>query len=562
MTLESTLAKKPFNLSKEDIAWVKKTRDAMNTEDKIRQLFVHITIGDDLASMAKLSSMKPGGIHRFMGPDLAAAHAATRQALEAAEIPPFITGDIEGGGHGSPAMLQFPNNLGLAAANDPKLSSALLQAVCDEAKALGFNWSFTPCIDINAATESAIVGTRSYGSDPKRIAAQAKAHIATLQKNGIAATAKHWPGEGYDARDQHLVTTVNPLSMPQWESTFGKLYRAVINQGVLSVMSAHIALPAYMKKKRVAEGLERLRPASVNKHLNLQLLRQDLGFNGLIISDATPMGGLTSFSARAQQVPEVIENGCDVFLFSSNPEADLAFMLKGLKEKRLSEQRLEDAVTRILALKAALGLHKKSVAQRIAPLDQAQHLIKSKAHLEVAQKAAQKSITKVKDIHKLLPLSVTKHRRVVVVGRGAPGMFPGAPRKEMTAFLDELKKRGFELRPFDPKNPPTKESADLLLYVMAVESSLGLSHIHIDWLAEHQGLDTGMARFWHDIPTLMVAFGHPYFLRDAPRIPALVNAYSTAEVAQCAAANAICGDEKFTGSSPVDAFAGAPDSRY
>ena len=562
MSIDSTLSKKPFNLSKEDIAWVKKTRDGMSTQDKVRQLFIHITIGDDLADMAKLSAMKPGGIHRFMGPELAPALAATKQALDMAEIPPFITGDIEGGGHGSPAMLQFPNNLGLAAANDPKLSAAVLQAVCAEATALGFNWSFTPCIDINHETESAIVGTRSYGSDPRRIAAQAKAHVATLQKNGIAATAKHWPGEGYDARDQHLVTTVNPLSMPQWQTTFGKLYRGLIAQGVLTVMSAHIALPAYMKKKRVAEGLERLRPASINSLLNNNLLRKDLGFNGLVISDATPMGGLTSYSAREQQVPEVIENGCDVFLFSPNPEVDLAFMLKGLKEKRLSEQRLEDAVTRILALKAALGLYKKSLAQRIGSLEEVRHLINSKAHLDIAAKAAQKSITKVKDVNKFLPLSLAKHRRLVLVGRGAPGMFPGAPRKQMTAFMDELQKRGFEARAFDPKNPPTKENADLLLYVMAVESSLGLSHIHIDWLAEHQGLDTGMARYWHDLPTLMVAFGHPYFLRDAPRLPALVNAYSTTEVAQRAAARAIVGEAKFEGTSPVDAFAGAPDSRY
>ncbi|MEO9167223.1 MAG: glycoside hydrolase family 3 N-terminal domain-containing protein [Aestuariivirga sp.] len=556
------LSAKPFHLSKSDIAWVEKTRDALSIEDKIRQLFIHITVGDDLANITRLSNMKPGGLHRFMGPELAAAHAATKLGLDMAEIPPFITGDIEGGGHGSPAMLQFPNNLGMAAANDPKLSAAVLQAVCDEATALGFNWSFTPCIDINHATESAIVGTRSYGSDIKRIAAQAKVHIATLQKNGIAATAKHWPGEGYDARDQHLVTTVNPLSMPQWQQTFGKLYEDLIKQGVLSVMSAHIALPAYMKKKRVADGLERLRPASLSKLLNLSLLRKDLGFNGLVISDATPMGGMTSYSAREIQVPEVIENGCDVFLFSPNPEADLAFMVKGLREKRLSEQRLEDAVTRILALKAALGLHKKSVSQRIASLEEVQHLIKSKAHLDVAAKAAQKSITKVKDVKKLLPISPTKHRRVVVVGRGAPGFFPGAPRKEMSAFLDELKQRGFETRAFDPKNPPTRDNADLLLYVMAVESSLGLSHIHIDWLADQQGLDTGMARYWHDLPTLMVAFGHPYFLRDAPRMPALVNAYSTTEVAQRAAARAITGEAKFQGSSPVDAFAGAPDSRY
>ncbi len=562
MTLENSLGKKPFSLSKEAIAWVKKTRDAMSTEDKIRQLFIHITMGDDLATVTRLSNMKPGGLHRFMGPELAAAHAATKHALDMAEIPPFITGDIEGGGHGSSAMLQFPNNLGLAAANDPKLSAAVLQAVCAEAAALGFNWSFTPCIDINHATESAIVGTRSYGSIAARIAAQSKVHVATLQKNGIAATAKHWPGEGYDARDQHLVTTVNPLSMPRWQQTFGKLYEGLIRQGVLTVMSAHIALPAYMKKKRVADGLEQLRPASLSKLLNENLLRKDMGFNGLVISDATPMAGLTSFSAREEQVPEVIENGCDVFLFSPNPEADLAFMIKGLREKRLSEQRLEDAVTRILALKAALGLHQKSVSQRIASLEEVQHLIKSKSHLDIAAKAAQKSITKVKDVQKLLPLSPAKHRRIVVVGRGAPGMFPGAPRQEMSVFMDELKQRGFEARAFDPKNPPTRENADLLLYVMAVESSLGLSHIHIDWLTEHQGLDTGMARYWHALPTMMVAFGHPYFLRDAPRMPTLVNAYSTIEAAQRAAARSITGDAKFEGTSPVDAFAGAPDSRY
>ena len=200
--------------------------------------------------------------------------------------------------------------------------------------------------------------------------------------------------------------------------------------------------------------------------------------------------------------------------------------------------------------------------ERIASLAECRDLIKSKAHLDIAAKATQKSITKVKDVKKLLPISAAKHRRVVVVGRGAPALFPGAPRKEMSAFMDELKQRGFEARSYDPKNPPTKENADLLLYVMAVESSLGLSHIHIDWLAEHQGLDTGMTRYWHDLPTLIVAFGHPYFLRDAPRMPALVNAYSTNEAAQRAAAKAITGEAKFEGTSPVDAFAGAPDARY
>ena len=323
-------------------------------------------------------------------------------------------------------------------------------------------------------------------------------------------------------------------------------------------MSAHIALPAYMTGK---SGLEKLRPASINKQLNLQLLRQVLGFNGLIVSDATPMGGLTSYSARAQHVPEVIENGCDIFLFSPNPEADLTFMLQGLKEKRLSEQRLEDAVTRILALKAHLGLHRKSLSQRIARLDLVRDIVKSKKHLSLASQAAAKSITLVKDVNQLLPLTPAKYKRITLVDRGSPNMF-GGPRTEMKIFADELRARGFEITPFSAASQPSKDNTDLLLYVMSTESSLGLSHIHIDWMAEHQNFPGIMARFWHDVPCMMISFGHAYYLRDAPRVPCLVNAYSTIEVVQRAAAEALCSKAKMKGTSPVDAFAGAADARY
>jgi beta-N-acetylhexosaminidase len=552
----------PFNLSTADIAWVEKTRDGLSTEDKIRQLFVHISIGDDPTEITRLGKMKPGGLHRFMGPELEPAWKATKQFLDMCEVPPFITGDIEGGGHLSPAMTAFPNQLGLAAANDTQLSARLLDAICQEAKALGFNWSFTPVIDVNHNIQSAIVGTRSYGSDLARIAAQSQTHVEILQRNGIAATAKHWPGEGYDQRDQHLVTTINPLSVEEWHKVFGPLYQSLINQGLLTVMSAHIAFPAYAAAKGIAESIERYRPASVSKLLNLDLLRGDLGFNGLIVSDATPMAGLTGFSSRETHVPEVIENGCDVFLFSTNEELDLQFMIKGLREKRLSEQRLEDAVTRILALKAKLGLHTKSLDQRISPLAEVREIVKSKTHIALAQEAAGKSITLVKDINHLLPLDPAKYKRITLIDRGAPGMFPGMPRKPMATFHAELEKRGFILSKYDSEIQPTKENCDLLLYVFAVESSMGLSHIHIDWMAEQPGMKGALQRYWHDVPSLMISFGHPYYLRETPRAPTYINAYSTTPAAQIAAVERIMGEKPFEGTSPVDAFAGMPDAHY
>jgi beta-N-acetylhexosaminidase len=562
MSVEQSLALAPFHLSADDIAWVRKTRDGLSSEAKIRHLFVHITMSDDLETARKFGGLSPAGIHRFMGPDLDAAWKATRLMLEMNEIPLFITGDIEGGGHGSSSMLRFPNQLGLAAANDLDLSRRVLDAVCTESKALGFNWSFTPVVDVNRETGSAIVGTRSYGSDIEKIIAQARVHIKTLQGHGIAATAKHWPGEGFDARDQHLVTTINPLSVEAWHDVFGRIYKTMIGDGVMTVMSGHIALPAYAAHRGVPTGLERYRPASVSKLLNHNLLREELGFNGLVVSDATPMAGLGAWANRAMSTPEIIENGCDVFLFSTNEEQDFKLMMNGLRDGRLSEQRLNDAITRILGLKAALGLHKKSLDERLPPLENAKAIIKNKNHIAVANEAAEKSVTLVKDTKQTLPLKVSHHKRITLVNRGGPAFFSGAPRKEMTTFTEALKARGFVLRDFDPENPPTPENADLLLYVFAVESSLGLSHIYIDWMAEHPSFKMSMERFWHDVPTIMISLGHPYYLSDAPRVPTYVNAYSTIEAVQEAVVQCLVGEKPFMGESPVDAFSGAADSRY
>jgi beta-N-acetylhexosaminidase len=562
MNIEKSLALAPFNLSASDIAWVTKTRDGMSTYDKISQLFIHVFFGDSHEDATRFAKGKLGGIHRFMGPDLEASWHATRRVMEESEIPMFVTGDIEGGGHGAASMLRFQNQIGLAAANDLDLSARLLKCVCDEAKALGFNWSFTPVVDVNRETGSAIVGTRSYGSDIEKIIAQAKTHIQTLQSNGIAATAKHWPGEGFDQRDQHLVTTTNPLSVEAWQDVFGRIYKTMIGEGVKTVMSAHISLPAYAAYHGVAKGLERYRPASVSKLLNQQLLREELGFNGLVVSDATPMAGLTSWDKRSVCVPDVIENGCDIFLFSNNEVRDLQYMKDGLRDGRLSEQRLEDAVTRILGLKASLGLHQKSLDERLPPLENAKAIVKSQKHQDVAHEAAQKSITLVKDVNKTLPIDAKRHKRVTIINRGSPPLFAGMPRKEMSVLADALKAHGFELTNFDTNNPPTPENTDLLLYVLAVESSLGLSHIYVDWMLEHGGFFTAMERYWHEIPTVMVSLGNPYYLKDAPRVPTYINAYSTLEAVQQAVVACLMGEKPFTGVSSIDAFAGVEDAKF
>lgn len=562
MSVEASLVKPPFSLSVEDVAWVRKTRDGLSTAQKIRQLFVHINHGDDEEKSRSFAKLQPGGLHRFMGPDLESAWRATRAFMAECEVPPFITADLEGGSQLSSCFTSFTNNLGLAAANDLELSRHACAALAREARALGFNWTFTPCIDLNIDTGSAIVGTRSYGSNADTVLAQAKVHMKEMQAAGIAATTKHWPGEGLDWRDQHLVTTINPQTPAEWRATFGAIYKSLIDDGLMAVMSAHIALPEYLASKGVPEGLERYRPASLSKHLNFDLLRGELGFNGVILSDATPMAGLGSFSGRAEHVPQVIENGCDVFLFCVNEEEDIRHMENGLRSGALSEQRLEDAVTRILGMKAALGLHRKSLDERILPLEKVKAIVRARDHLSIARKVAERSVTVVKNRGNVLPISPARHRRIIWIGKGAYGFNPGQPPKQATTLREGLSKRGFAVSDFDPENPPTPQNSDLVLYVMCDESALGKSRIFLSWAEEQEGLRNLMTRYWHDIPTLLVSFGHPYYLQDAPRIPACINAYAPVPDAQEAVLARILGEAPFEGVSPVDAFAGAPDARY
>lgn len=559
-----TLTLPPFNLAPEDIAWVRGTLARLSTEQKVGQLFNFATFGDDEQAIRALNRLQPGGMHRFMGSDLAQGWHATRLALAENEVPLLISGDIEGGNTSFPFITPLPNQMGVAACADLELTTQLAAVVAAECRALGFNWSFTPVVDLNQAFRSAAVGTRSFGSDVATVRDQALAYVRELQRHGVAATAKHWPGEGIDDRDQHLATTINPLSMQQWEASFGTIYRAVIDAGVMSVMSAHIALPAWIRQQRGHSAPQRadFQPASTSALLTRELLREELGFNGLVVSDATTMAGVVSWAERSELAPSIIENGCDMFLFSRTPEQDLQFLLAGLRSGALSETRLEQAVTRVLGLKAALGLHRKTLDQRLPPLAQTQRTLRAPAHMALAQRMAAQSITLVKDIDQLLPLTPARHRRVVLVRQPFKAFFPGSQQPSVEPLLASLRAAGFALREFAPLQPPQRDDTDLMLYLVGNEATPTASHIYIDWHVLHGDIRGAMTRYWRDLPCLMISFGQPYFLYDAPNVPAYINAYSCVEPVQQALVRKLLGLEAFSGVSPVDAFCGEEAARF
>lgn len=546
----------PLALDAAAARWVETTRDAMSTEELVGQLFVFSTSRDSREELEPLLALKPGGINRFPTADLAAFREATAHTIAACPVPPIFTGDIEGGTISYPFATAVPNIMGLAACDDLATTEAIARIVAHESRALGYDWSFGPVVDINAAFRSAIVGTRSFGSDPQRILDQAGAYARVLQEEGIAACLKHWPGDGFDDRDQHLVTSVNPLSVDEWHAHYGRIYGSLIRQGVMTVMSAHIAFPAYIRARMPGAGREAFQPATVSRLLNQDLLRGELGFRGLIISDATGMGGLTSWMERSETVPAVIENGCDMFLFSRAPERDYGFMMEGLRNGRLSEARLHEAVTRILTLKARLGLHTRDPDTRIMPLDALREALQTPASETTARAAAGQGVTLVKDTQGLLPLDPQTHRRVVIIAEEGFSFWDGAMERGYAPFIDELTARGFEVRLYDAEAMPTRADTDLVLYLAGQEATPSVAHIFLDFVKLHGGNRKAMTQFSRELPTALISFGHPYYLYDAPHISTCVNAYSSIVAVQRETVGRLVGEVPFTGNSPVDAFCG------
>lgn len=552
--IDRILSAPPFNLDGGGRDWVRSTLQGMDRAARVRQLFVHICFGTGPEVVDRITALAPAGITKFFGPD-GTAELDTLDALRAAApVPYLVSADLEGSRMSLPFGTEVPNPLALAAVDDVQASETIARIMAVEARAVGINWSFTPVIDINALFRSPIVATRGLGSDPARIRAHALAHIRGLQADGVAATAKHWPGEGHDDRDQHLLTTINPLSVPEWEATHCALYRAAIEAGVMAVMSAHIAFPAYVLGHDPDAGLEACRPASVSSLLNQTLLRGELGFNGVIVSDATPMAGLGAWAHRDVALPEIVSSGCDVILFSDEPEADIARIEAALADGRLTEARLEEAMIRVLGLKAALGLHRTGRE----PADRAR--LFDPKNTATAKAITARAPTLVKDVQGLLPLSPDRHRRVLVYSTGIVTPLHGTGQDMI--LPDLLRAEGFEVTPNEPGARHDQRDFDLVLFLMGEETLLTRGRIFLDWNRLTGGMFGAMARHWHQVPTALVSFGYPYYLYDAPRMPCVVNAYATMDSMQRATLDCLLGRAPFQGKSPVDPFCGLPDARY
>ena len=355
------LKAKPYHLSDEDIKWVTDTITGMTIEEKIGQLFVNMGSSRTEEYLTDMLNNYHIGAVRYNPGTAEEVYEQNKILQENSKIPLLIAANTEAGGNGACVDgTEVGLQVKIGATNDAKWAYEMGRVSGVEASAIGCNWSFAPIVDINRNWRNPIISNRCFSNDPDVVLEMSLAYMKGIQESGIAPAAKHFPGDGIDERDQHLSFAPNHLSCEEWDATFGKVYQGLIDAGLPSIMAGHIHQPAYSKFFNPELKDEDLLPATLSKELITDLLRGKLGFNGVVVTDASHMVAMTSAMKRSEMLPTSIAAGCDLFLFFNDPDEDFGYMMDGYKNGIITEERLEEALTRILGLKSISRPSQKS----------------------------------------------------------------------------------------------------------------------------------------------------------------------------------------------------------
>ena len=557
----------PFYLSDRDIKWVEDTKSSMDLDERIGQLFIaHGVSGNKEYLKNSLDNRKYGGF--MFRPNKSEVIHETHAFLQRhSRIPLLLAANLEYGGTGIAFDgTDFGQQMQIAATNNPELAYKLGKVSCSEGALLGCNLAFAPVVDIDYEFRNPITNVRTYGSNPSRVLEMSKEYLKAAKESGVGVSIKHFPGDGVDERDQHLVVSVNSLTCEEWDESYGRIYKELIKDGALTVMVGSISMPAYQKKINPKFPKKNI-PATVSPELLKGLLREKLQFNGLIISDSTVMVGLSALMPREELVPKVIESGCDMFLFTRDEDEDFRFMKNGYLDGKLSEKRLDEAVTRILATKAALKLHDRKTENDLVPKKENIIYLKNPEHVEWAKDCADKAITLVKDTQNILPISKTKYKKVLlqVVGEGHKNEYIQSELKSL------LEKEGLNVTVYEKEDFSKglyldsaltfREKYDLVIYFANEENTSSKTVTRLKWHTVY-GLGNNTPWFAGETPVIFISFANPYHLIDVPMIKTYINCYSNNEYVMESVIEKIFGMSEFLGINPIDPFCGREDTKY
>jgi len=433
----------------------------------------------------------------------------------------------------------FPTALAVAAAGSPRDAYLMGKVTALEARAVGVHWVYAPDADVNNNPGNPIINTRSFGEDPQRVAEFVKEFVRGVEENGALATAKHFPGHGDTASDSHIDLPVITADKQRLEHLELVPFRAAISAGVSSIMTGHLSVPALEPDRNT--------PATLSGHILTNLLRDEMGYQGLIITDAMEMGGITVRYAPGEAAVRAFEAGADALLMSPVPDAAFEALQSAVKSGRISRQRLDASVRRILQAKARLGLNKS----RLVDVGTINQKLGSVTWQQEAQDISDRGAALLRDTPHRLPLDGTKPTRALLLAFYAdPEPYPGEDlERELRSRFDSLTTLRADTRFVNASNiklpPPDSYDLAILALFVRVSDRKGNVDVPLEQAAlADQLFKTGK-------PVVIVGLGSPYLIERFPKAETWLAAFGISDVAQISAARALFGQIPVRGHLPV-----------
>ena len=586
------LKAKPYCLSDADIQWVKDTIASMTDEEKVGQLFWQLTAGNSEEYLKELMEKYHLGGCRYNGMPGQMVLNQNRILQKYAKVPVFIACNPEQGGNGvCPDGAFVSSQIKIGATGKTEHAKTMGYISGTQIKATGCNMAFAPVVDITYNHECEEVLFRAYGDDPKLVASMGKAYMDGLHETeGVYCCAKHFPGNGQDYRDAHVSNNVNNFGHDDWMASYGHVYKTLIDGGLDAIMGGHILMPNYMLEKDPDITPDTIMPATLCPEIMTDLLRGELGFNGMVVTDASHMVGMTNRMKRVDMLPAAINAGCDMFLFFNDPAEDFETMLNAYRSGVISEERMVEALKRILGLKAAKGMHKMSQEQLCGTDEALKEALGNPEFRAIAPQISKDALTLVKYKDEgVLPVTPEKYKRIMLVHIKGPetpmvklmNLVMGGGQKKKTPvekFCDKLNEKGFEAFIYEsPLDKVMKEVSEgkpfnMNLYfagknaIADFVSGQDLVISFFDVAGGHPtfGLSKGGGEIpWyvHELPVIGVSVNKPTMLADAPMLRTYINTYDSSDHTLDALVDALMeGKEAFRGTDPIDSYCGMFDT--
>lgn len=486
-----------------------------------------------------LNRVRDGAVQRAE-PHATAAFINRMQRL--AKTPLIVGADFEHGA--SMRMLRttpFPYMMAFGAANDLELTRALGAATAREARAMGIHWIFAPDADVNNNPDNPIINIRSFGENPQAVASHVKAFIEGAHSdpaNFVLVTAKHFPGHGDTDTDSHMNLPRITASRERLEQVELVPFKAAIEAGVDSVMTAHLAVPALEPEEK---------PATVSRNVLTGVLREELGFKGLICTDALDMQAVTKMYGPGETAVRALEAGVDLLLLPGDAKEAVRAVVAAVKDGRLTKQRIDESVLKMLTAKARLGLQKKHLTDLEAVPDS----LATPEDEELAARVAEKAVTLVRNENNVVPLANPERACWFVL---SGGRFSAQGRDFVEATRRYAK--GAQITLLDPMLPTSEFDLLAVKAQASCDSMVVSAYVLVAAYSGTVGLPGNYPAFVEKLiasekPVVFIALGNPYLLRAFPKVAAYLATFSTTQPSEAAAVRAVVGETGISGKLPV-----------